>query len=249
MIDEVQEVESTEEVVTEVEESPIEAKEAAPVVEDKKEFNFRELRRAKEQAEYEREQALRERDEMRAYLQAQQQRVPQSPPELEDEDLDIDGDDDSYVEVRNVRKVQKGVKNVKSELAKTKEELKNMMAEMQLKTKYSDFDFTVNKENLALLRAKKPSLAKSIASNPDFFSQAEAAYEAIKDHITGAPIPTYEREKDRIAANLAKPRPAISDTTRMNKSALSQADAYATGLTSDVMLAMRKEMDEARSRW
>ena len=120
MIDEVQEIESTEEVVTEVDESPVEVKETAPV-EDKKEFNFRELRRAKEQAEYEREQALRERDEMRAYLQAQQQRVSQSPPELEDEDLDIDGDDDSYAEVRNVRKVHKGVRNVKSELAKTKE--------------------------------------------------------------------------------------------------------------------------------
>ena len=79
--------------------------------------------------------------------------------------------------------------------------------------KCPDFSSVVTAENVAALKEKSPAIALAVTSIPDNLSyeKAIAAYEAIKSlGIGAAPTHQYDENKERIAKNLAKPRPAAA---------------------------------------
>lgn len=222
--------ESTEEIVEQSE----------PTREEFNEKNMREMRVRKEQAE-------KERDEAYALLQKMKQdkapKEQQAPEEDEDDDLGISEDD--LVEGKHLRKVVKEFKQLKKELKNYQQATTSTTVETKLKQKYNDFDKVVSKENVEALVKEYPELGDTLRSNADLYSQAVSAYTMIKK------MGIYVEDKfsgDRAKAeqNSAKPRPLASVSPQQGDSPLTRVNAFANGLTEELKIQMRKEMEEAR---
>lgn len=164
------------------------------------------------------EQAQRERDQALRKLQ---------------ERTDMLGDDD-IAEGRHFNRVQQEIKSLKEELIQTR-----------LKAQYPDFDAIVNVDNLSALREAYPELAATIQSSPDLYTQAASAYTLIKKFGL-APDHEVIANKNRVAANYTKPRPASSLSPQQGQSPLSRANAFSEGLTDDLRKELLKEMQSSR---
>jgi len=202
----------------------------ASPAESNKEHNMRALREAKERAE-------RDRDELHRRLQEVEQRARQPEPEEEDslhpEDLV------SYKTLqKKYRKLESEIKNVQSYTHAT-------TVEARLRSEYPDFDKVVNQENIQLLRETYPQIAQTINDGTDMYSKASTAYTFIKKFGIGAEDP-YAAEKERAQKNAAKPRPMTSISPQQGDSPLSNANAFANGLTDDLKKQLLKEMNELR---
>lgn len=186
--------------------------------------NWRALRDAKDRAE-------RERDEARAQLQQDDNRQtsnrqPEQEAVLGDDDL-IEG-----------KQFKRGQQQVNQRIA----QLESQLIEAKIKGSYPDFDKIVNKDTLGMLRDTDPELAESLASNPNLYSQAVAAYKSIKRY--GLASPTYKAEKERVNNNIAKPRTVTSLAPQQGESPLTRANAFANGLTDDLKAQLWKEMQD-----
>lgn len=218
-------------------ESPVEPEvaQAAPIEQETpQQRNFKALR----------EQALRleaEKQEMARQLAAlQQQNRPQEEPEIEDNLAP-----DALVEKRHLSRYDKKIRNLEQQLKQYQEQSQSNSAELQLKTKYPDFDAIVNKDNLEMLKLTYPELAQTIYNNPDLYTKGASAYTIIKQ-MGIAPGAQTDLDRDRAIKNANKPRPLASvGASQGNDSPLQRANAFANGLTDDLKAQLHREMIES----
>lgn len=209
--------------------------------------NIRALREAKEKAE-------RERDEFVKLLQMQMGQQPlkyatqQSEPEPEVDLPNID--DDSLVEGKYINKYNQKqtqeLKKIRADQQRMQQEYAEAILEMKIKSKYPDFEQVVSKENVEILKIRKPLLAKILSESTDAYAKAVEAYEMIKDlgiDRTGV----LDQDRARAIKNATKPRPLTSVSPQQGDSPLSKANAFANGeLTSDMKAQLLREMNQIR---
>jgi len=223
-----QEVESPEQQAQEQEKPEVVAKES-PVAQ-----NMRALREEKERLQKQNEEYLRRLWELEKQKEAQQA-VP--------EEKYTEPGPDELVEWKQVRRE---LKKRDDELLRYRQQMEASSVETRIKAQYADFDKIVSSDNISLLNTMEPELANSIASNPDMYSKAVAAYKAIKK--LALPKDEYTEEKDRILRNTAKPRPSNSTASQSSDSPLTKANAFGKGLTEEQKRAYWKEMQEITGR-
>jgi hypothetical protein len=115
----------------------------------------------------------------------------------------------------------------------------------RLKSQYSDFDKVVSEDNVKMLKDLYPEIAQTLISNSDIYSKGVSAYTLLKNLGIHKDIISSE-EKDAVERNKSKPRPLTSISPQQGDSPLSRANVFANGLTEDLKIQLRKEMEEAR---
>jgi len=215
--------------------------EAAPTqAEETQAIRFKTLRRAREQAELERDELKRKLER----LEAARTQPAQPKQEESEEDFAIGPDD--FVEGKHLSSVDKKIKRLEKQLAQQQQQNYASSVETQLKMQYRDFDDVVNKENLEVLSAAYPEIAKTLGSSNDLYNKAVTAYTMIKQFGISEKT-DYEKPKGRVQQNVAKPRPVASvNAQATSDSPLSQANAFAQGLTPELKRQLYKEMIEAK---
>ena len=206
-------------------------------VETAKEKNFAALRQKAERAE-------RERDEYFRRLQNIEQSQPRVKQELVEVEEDFSIAPDDLVEGKHVAKLYKELKQVRQEMQNYKHQTVQVTDETRVRSEMPDYDKVVSEENIELLKSMEPDLAESIASNPNLYSKAKAAYRAIKKsgiHVDDI----YSKERAIVEKNMAKPRTLTSVSPQQGNSPLSHANAFAAGLTPELEEQLRREMAEA----
>ena len=208
---------------------------AAPEQETPQQRNFKALR----------EQALRleaEKQEMARQLAAYQQQPKSQPESIEQEDNLAP---DALIEKRHLSRYDKKIQRLEEQLKQYQDQSVATSAELQLKSKFPDFDAIVNKDNLEMLKLTYPELAQTIYNNPDLYTKGASAYTIIKQMGIALGASTYQ-DKARADRNLAKPRPLASvAASQGNDSPLQRANAFANGLTEDLKAQLHREMIES----
>lgn len=208
---------------------------AAPEPETPQQRNFKALR----------EQALRleaEKQDMARQLAAYQQQLKPQPEFIEQDDNLAP---DALIEKRHLSRYDKKIQRLEEQLKQYQDQSVSNSAELQLKSKYADFDAIVNKDNLEMLKLTYPELAQTIYNNPDLYTKGASAYTIIKQ-MGIAPGAQNDVDRTRATANLAKPRPLASvGSAQGSDSPLQRANAFANGLTEDLKAQLHKEMIES----
>ena len=203
--------------------------------------SFRELREAKLKAERERDELLRRMAEM-----SQPQKQAQPEPE-EDEDLNLGADD--LAEGKHISKVDKRaqtkIKKLEDRLSQYEAQSAQERTEQLLKQKYADFDKVVTPDHIAMLKEAFPEVAMSLYANNDLYSKAVSAYTLIKKFGIYTESP-FSSDKAQAIKNVNKPRPATSLSPQQGDSALTRANAFASGLTDDLKDQLFREMQNSR---
>src|SRR5271157_1015930 len=197
--------------------------------------NFKALREQARQLE-------QDKQEMARQLAAYQQQV--QPQQQEQPDPEDNLAPDALIEKRHLSRYDKKIRNLEQQLKQYQDQSVATSAELQLKTKYADFDAIVNKDNLEMLKLTYPELAQTIYNNPDLYTKGASAYTIIKQ-MGIAPGAQVDQDKERAIKNANKPRPLASiSASQGNDSPLQRANAFANGLTDDLKAQLRKEMTE-----
>jgi hypothetical protein len=196
--------------------------------------NFKQLREKSERI-------ARERDEAIARLREYESRIKsQSPTQAADVESDeISMAPDELAEGKHISKVQK-------QLNKLKEEVRLANIKSQIQSQYPDFYSVVTNENVKILQEKYPTIANSLNSSSDLYSTAASTYTLIKELNLNSQARAYDTEKQVVHANAAKPRPLASVSPQQGDSPLSRANAFANGLTEELKVQLRREMEESR---
>lgn len=197
--------------------------------------NFAALREKAARAERERDEALRL---VREIESKKQQNVVE-------EEIDLSLGDDEIAEGKHLKSVAQQIKQLKNELKKYKQESTLTTVETKIRSNYPDFDSVVSRENLESLRNNYPEIAQTIMTSTDQYSQAASAYTLIKK-LGIDTQGSYEMDKQRVQQNAAKPKPLASINAQQGQGALSQANAFANGLTKELQAQLIKEMAESR---
>ena len=214
----------------------------------KQELNFRELR---EQAK----QAKRERDELKAYLErlrqqqdpgeyrAQQKQKPEQDYPEPEEDFGLREDD--FIEGRHFKKFLKRQKELEQKVKQYESQSQSLSVEMQLKSKYRDFDDVVNQKTVDKLRDEYPEVFTTIQTSSDLYNKGAAAYSIIKKlGLSESKKQEYKQEQQVIQQNNSKPRnPNANQGTP--DSPLNHANLFANGLTEELKEKLRRANLEA----
>jgi hypothetical protein len=221
-------------------EQPTKAVPAPEKEESMQAIRFKTLREAREQAE-------RERDELRQQIERMRATEKVQPtPQQEQQDFSIAPDD--LVEGKHLTKYDREIQSLKKQLESYHQQASVASVETRLKTQYADFDSVVSKENIEVLRTAYPEIAATINSSPDLYNKAVAAYTMIKKFGIVSDS-SYDSQKAKAQANASKPRPIASINAQQGSdSPLTHANAFAEGLTSDVKAQLYREMLEAKKR-
>jgi hypothetical protein len=223
-------------------EQPEAPKQAAPKPAQE---SWKELRAKAEQAQRERDEALR----LLQQIQQNQERQNTQPSHQDvEEDLSINVEEDALVEGKHLSKVNKQIKKLENQLKQYQQQAALNTTEVKLKTQYPDFDNIVTKENLENLRNTYPEIASTINASQDIYAKAVSAYTMIKKLGLAPAVDTFQDEKAQAQRNALKPKPlAAVAPSGSNDSPLNRANAFASGkLTDDLQKALLKEMQEAR---
>lgn len=127
-------------------------------------------------------------------------------------------------------------------------QLHQTSTENKLKNNYPDFDKVVNEATISHLKEKNPALAYAIGQVGDTYSQASAAYEAIKN--LGIYVEdNYSKDRERAQENASKPRSlqSIASNAQKSHSPLSQVNAFAEG-SKEYREQLWKEMNHYRKQ-
>lgn len=204
-----------------------------------KEQNLAALRQLKQRAERERDEALRELQQFRTQNQSPPAKPNSSPITIGNDDL---------VEGRHVQALQQEIEKLRSEMTEHKQYSSTATAEARLKASYPDIDKVVSKENLDILSVQEPELHASIMNSSDFFAKGVAAYKALK-RFGIYQDDLYEPDRNTVQQNLQKPRPSQAIAPQKGDSPLSQANAFAQGLTPELKASLLKEMMDYRRNY
>lgn len=220
-----------------------ELQEESPAVEEKQQQrstkeqdNIVRLRKARETAE-------RERDEAIAYIRQMQQRQAPAPEPEEDLSINVNPDDlvDGKIALKLSRKLQKIEKEQQERISKYEQQLAAITAEAQLRAKYPDIDNVINQDNLQLLKEEEPELFDTVMEKKDIYTKSVAAYKLIKK-LSLEKNPVVQENRARVQQNLSKPRSAASLSPQSVESPLDKANAYANGLTKEMKEQARREL-------
>lgn len=207
--------------------------EEAVAPQSQKEINFNLLREKARKLEKERDEAIKIARELQG---AQKAYEPEEDLELEEDLVEADSSRISK-ELKSLRREMKGYQQQSSTLA----------VEAQLKSQFSDFDSTVTKENIEALRLVYPEIAQTINQSPDLYNKAVSAYTLIK-RLGIQQEDIYKGDKELARNNSNKPRPLVSVSPQQGNSPISQANAFANGLTDELKKQLHKEMLKASGR-
>jgi hypothetical protein len=192
-----------------------------------KEINFQKLRSVKEQLE-------RENQELKNWKQHHEKSYQQQLPQSDD---DIGIDDDDIVEGKVVKKLYTEIKNLKR--AYENEKLSTIPD--RLRSKFSDFDNVVTPQNIEKLKNLEPEIYSSIVSGSDLYSKGVSAYKTLKA-MGIVKDDQYIADKEKVQQNQQKP---MSVQAIRGQGALSDANAFARGLTPELRKQLQEEMFEA----
>lgn len=200
------------------------------------EYNWRALNEEKQRLEY----------ENRMLKEAQQKAQQYQQPE---EDLTVNLNDDDLAEGRHLSKVNKKIQKLEKQLVDYQTRMQQLALENQIKSQYPDFEKVVSAENVSLLNANEPELAMSIGANRDPYSQAIAAYKAIKRMGVVPEVSQVDQEQvERVKKNTAKPKTTASISTQ-SESPLARANAFVDGkITKELQNKLYREMLDAMKR-
>lgn len=149
-------------------------------------------------------------------------------PVVQEEEISVADDDLSTVGITK-KLIKKEAQKIASEMLQKKDAED---AEKWARIKYSDYDSVVTNDNLQRLVATAPEVARMLMNNPD----PVGAYKILKGMGVDA------SESTQLKENQQKPR---SMQSVGQASALSQANAFAKGLTPELKSQLWKEMQEA----
>jgi hypothetical protein len=230
--------ETVETEVTPVEEQKLEQVPETPVqAATESDDNVTRLRRAKQNADRERDEAIRQLSEFR--------RQQAAPVVEEDEETTIDPED--LVSGKQHLKLSRQIQQMKRDQAEQIERISQQAAEVaaasQLRYQYPDIDKVINAETVARLREEYPELASSINSNPDVYAKSVAAYTMIKRLGLSKDTSTIESQV-RLNQNVSKPQSSAAAAPQRSDSPLSQVNAYQNGLTKEMKQAAAKELSD-----
>jgi hypothetical protein len=211
--------------------------------ESQKESNMRILRERAEAAE------RRSLELERIVQMNMSQQQPAKMQLIENDDDDFDVSDDTYIEGKHLKKY---VKSLKQELKNTKRQFEEYnqqnaltQAEIRLKNQFSDFDSIVTKDNLDKLASQKPSLYRTILSNPDVYDKGYAAYELIKN--SGIISDHYQDLEKRVEENKFKPRSAANASPQSGETPLARVGDYDRRILSEERKdQLRRQVEEAK---
>ena len=198
--------------------STLEPTEQEAQVKKDKDYNFSRLRE-------EQEKLKKERDEYARKLQEYEQNKAY---ESEDDDLD------PYE--KKLRDLERKVQEFQTVSATQNTELK-------LKSEYPDFYNVVNDKNIAALRKQYPEIAATIQSSNDLYTKAVSAYTLIKRLGVN-----QSEHSAKVNENTSKPRPSSSISPQESNSPLTNANAFANGLTPELKKQLYREMVEASKK-
>jgi len=198
--------------------------------------NMRALREKSERAERERDAALHQLKEIEA-----QKAANQAP--VEDDEINIGPDD--LAEGKHLSQVSRKIKKLEEQIKGYQQQTTAVSIEAKLKSAYPDFDTVVSKDNIDALKESYPEIAQSLSESQDIYSKAVSAYTLIKKlgiHVEDL----YSADRAMAQKNATKPKPLASVSPQQGDSPLSRANAFANGLTEELKVQLRKEMEEAR---
>jgi len=206
-------------------------------VKPSKEDNLKILRERSERLERERDEAVRVAQDLQSKMQ---------PKTIEpEEDLNVNLNPDDFVEGKHLSKVDKKIRKLEEQVKQYQQKATEISLEAQLRTQYPDFDKVVTKENIDALRLSDPDIADAIYYTPDIYKKASLAYKMIKKLNIGQED-VYSKDREIAQRNAAKPKPVNIVSPQQGESPLSKANAFADGLTDELKLQLRKEMENAR---
>ena len=227
-----------------VESPDVDFKQEQPMPVSNKELNLRALREKAERAERERDELARRFQEME--LQRHQYQKPTQQP-MEEEGLGIG--DSEIAEGKHLSKMDRKINKIQQQfdqrLQQQHQAYARALTQAQIKSQYPDFDYVVSQDNVAVLEARYPEIAKTLGSSNDLYSTAVSAYTMIKK-LGIMPDEVQVQEKAQLMKNIAKPKPMASLSPQLGDSPLSKANAFANGLTKELKQQLLKEMNDIR---
>ena len=208
-----QTLENQEPVTEEVVEETVDNQEAAPEPEvDNAKLNFEALRKAKKQAEKERDELARKLKELEALKQ-------ESQPE---DDLDYADDE--------VETVKKEINTIKKTLEQERFNNEVSRIEKRLQQEFPDIEEVINEKNIEVLKARDPEFAKIVSRPPsdpsEFYHRALTAYTLINKYGIAASSPEATKNAERLQNNMNKPKSSSAAATSKSD-ALSELSQFA----------------------
>jgi hypothetical protein len=221
---------------------PAETAEKARVEpESQQETNFKTLRANKDKLEQERNEAL---EKLAKY---EQQKADLKPTLQESDDYGLGLGEDDLAEGKHLKKINAHIKKLEEQVKGYQQQSSEIGVENKLKQQYPDFEKTVSKDNIELLRSLHPEIAQTINSSNDLYSKAVTAYTMIKK-LGIVKEDNFQQDRNLAQKNAAKPKPLTSVSPQQGDSPLSHANAFANGLTDDLKKQLYREMIEAAKK-
>lgn len=221
-----QEPEYVEEEVEQEEEQQEQEQEPVYIAESQGAKNFRIMRERMEKAEREAERISRERDEAVNFAMSQGRNKDKQQTVEDEPDLAFSLEDDALMEGKHGKRLfDKASKNEK-QIHSFRNEIKDEIAELKLRSRYSDLDDVVSPENMKTLRAINPELYEIILQSPDLYKRGKTAYESIKQWGIHKDK-SYEQDKILAHKNALKPKTLASISPQQSPSPLSRVNGFA----------------------
>lgn len=193
-----------------------------------KEYNFQELRKSADEAKRRADILEQELHQIKSNYQNN------STKEEKTEEKWVD--DEDLVEGKHFNKLQGEIKALRDQIYKKEQE----SIPDRLKSKFSDFDEIVTKENVEKLQREEPELFASISSTGDLYKSGVAAYKTLTSLGYASSDGVMNRKK--LEENQNKPR---STQSLKGQGAIHEANLFANGLTPELRKQLQKEMAEA----
>jgi len=226
------------------EQTPEPIAEPTPQSEDsgyKVNMRIKALRLAKEKAEKERDDILRLAQMNQSFNKPREEEKQVTKPRTRLRS-------DELVEGTHVNELDDELQQLKQQLLRQQQQSYNENSKLRLKAKFNDFEQVVNQETIEMLQVLQPEIAQTLNSTQDIYAAGVTAYNIIKN-LGLKPEANYESDIKRIQTNAAKPKPMVSINPQQGESALSQANAFANGLTPELKDQLYKEMQAARRNY
>lgn len=222
------------------------SQEVVPAKESWNDRNIRVLRQRAERVEQERNDAIKRLQELEQERLLQSYKTQQQftqKPEHTYEDIQVAPDD--LLEGKHLSPIQKEIKDLKQSLQQQQQQNIAIAAGNRLRAQFPDFDKVVTKDTITLLQELEPEIARTLDANTDIYSTGASAYKIIKQ--LGIYVEdTYQPDKLKAQQNVAKPKSLATISPQKGESPLTQANAFAQGLTPELQKQLRAEMEAAR---
>jgi len=205
--------------------------------------HFNRINKEKEQLKLERDALLNKIKQQEQYQQSGQSQSIDT--HVSPDDFNID--ENNFAEGKDLKRIVNEMRDLKKELHQYKQKTALEVTEARLNAEHADFNKVFTDDNIELFKAEHPDIAESLLnSNADPYKVAKSMYKAMKQFGIYAeePTKTVTKDRERVQANLSKPRPVASVTARQGNSPLSKAGEYADDeLTEERKATLRAEVE------